>query len=47
MKHMEEKNKHLKDMDMHGKKIAVDMNYSVQHIHRLHGNALRQVKVPK
>ncbi len=27
-------------------KIAVDMNYSVQHVHRLHGNALKQVKVP-
>lgn len=26
--------------------IAVDMNYSVMHIHRLHGEALKRVKVP-
>lgn len=28
------------------KQIATDMEYSIQHIHRMHGNALKQVVVP-
>lgn len=27
--------------------IAVDMNYSMQHIHRMHSNALKEIVVPK
>ena len=26
--------------------IAVDMNYSMQHIHRMHSNALKEIVVP-
>ena len=27
--------------------IAVDMNYSIQHIHRMHSSALKEIVVPK
>lgn len=27
--------------------IAVDMNYSMQHIHRMHSSALKEIVVPK
>ena len=27
--------------------IAVDMNYSMQHIHRMHSSALKEITVPK
>ena len=27
--------------------IAVDMNYSIQHIHRMHSSALKEITVPK
>lgn len=29
------------------KQIAVDMNYSMQHIHRMHSSALTEIVVPK
>lgn len=29
------------------KQIAVDMNYSMQHIHRMHSSALKEIVVPK
>ena len=32
---------------LHWEQIAVDMNYSMQHIHRMHSMALKEIVVPE
>ena len=32
---------------LHWEQIAVDMNYSMQHVHRMHSTALKEIVVPE